>query len=69
MIKQWGVKISVVKMMSKHKPTEEGPGLPVTQQLPPRSSSGAEPDLLDRCSCTKAPALSILDPSNRIPDL
>ena len=32
-------------------------------------SSGAEPDLLDTHSCTKVPALSILDPSNRIPDL
>lgn len=68
MVKKEGVKILAIKMMSKNKPTQEGPTLSHNSYCP-NSSSGAEPDLLDTCSCTKAPALSILDPSNRIPDL
>lgn len=64
--KKWGGKILVIKITWKHKPTKEGATLLVTAELLP---TGAEPDLLDTCSCTKAPALSILHPSNRIPDL
>lgn len=35
MVKSWGVKISVIKMMSQHEPTKEGASLPATQQLLP----------------------------------
>lgn len=55
-------------MMSKYTPTQKEPTLSHNSYCL-NSSSGAEPDLLDTFSYTKAPALSILDPSNRIPDL